>query len=71
MFDKIRDVFPFYINRIHYFNSNTPSKVFYASVGSEAPCIARTTTDLIKMVSRVILLLIRMAKQSSECIRII
>ena len=47
-----------------YLDSNIPSKVFYALVGSEILRIART--DLINMVTRDDLLLIRMKKQGSE-----
>ena len=47
-----------------YLDSNIPSKVFYASVGSEILRIARI--DLINMVTRDDLLLIRMKKQGSE-----
>ena len=42
-------------------------KIFYASVGSEIPCIAGTTEDLIDMIEFVNLLLIWMKKQGSEC----
>ena len=45
-----KDPFPFYINNMHYLDSNIPSKIFYASVGLEILRIARTTTDLINMV---------------------
>ena len=48
-----------------YLDSNIPSKIFYALVGSEILRIAGTTTDLINMVARVNLLLIRMKKQGS------
>lgn len=61
-FDKI-DAFPFYINSMPYLDSNMLSKIFYASVGSEILRIARTTTDLIRMVICPNLLLIRMKEQ--------
>ena len=34
LFDKT-DTFPFYINYMAHLDSNIPSKIFYASVGSE------------------------------------
>ena len=51
-----------------YLDSNIPFKIFYASVGSEILCIARTTTDLINTVTRVNPFLIQMKKQGSECV---
>ena len=54
-----------------YLDSNVPCKILYTSVGSEILRIARTATDLINMVIRVDLLLTRMKKQKSECVRII
>ena len=42
---------------------------YYASVGSEIVHIARTTTDLINVVTTVKLLLIQMKKKGSECVR--
>ena len=53
LFDK-RDGFPFYINRTTSFDSNEPSKIYYAYVDFEILCIARTTKDLIDMATRVI-----------------
>ena len=53
-----------------YLDSNILSKIFYALVGSEILRIAGTTTDLINMVARVNLLLIRMKKQGNECAHI-
>ena len=43
------------------------AKIFYALVNSEIKRIARITTDLINMVKRFNLLLIRMRKPSSYC----
>ena len=54
-----------------YLDSNVSCKILYTSVGSEILRIARTATDLINMVIRVDLLLTRMKKQKSECVRII
>ena len=51
LFDK-RDALPFYINRMPYLDSNIPSKIFYASIGSEVLRITRTTMGLINMVKR-------------------
>ena len=62
LFDK-RDTFPFYINCKSYLDSNIPSKIFSASVGSEILGIARTTIDLINMVTRDNLLLIWVKNQ--------
>ena len=59
LFDK-RDNLSLYINHMPYLDSNVPPKIYYASIGSEIVCIARTTTDLINMVKRVNLLLLRM-----------
>ena len=70
MFDE-RDVFLFDINNMLNLESNIPSKIFYASIGSEILHIVLATTDLVNMVKRVNLLLIRMKKQVSECTRII
>ena len=39
----IKNAFPFYVDRMPYLDSNIPSKVFYKSVGSDIPRIARTT----------------------------
>ena len=39
LFDE-RDAFPFYVNGMHYLDSNIPSKTFYASVKSEILRIA-------------------------------
>ena len=44
--------------------------MFYAIIGSETVRIARTTRNPSNMVKPVGLLLIRMKKQGSECIRI-
>lgn len=43
-FDK-RDCFPFKISRMHFFNSNIPSEIFYSLIGSDALHIARGTSD--------------------------
>ena len=59
LFDK-RNVFPFYINRMPYLDSNTPSEIHYAAIGSENLGIARTAAERINMVIRVNLLSIRM-----------
>ena len=40
-----------------------PPKILYASFTSEVLCFAKTTTDLINMVTRVNILLIQMKKQ--------
>ena len=61
-FDK-RDYFLFYINAMHYLDGNMPSKIFFASVNSDILRIAKTKTDLINKVTRI--LLIRMKKQGS------
>ena len=45
--------------------------MFYAIIGSETVRIVRKTTNLSNMVKPVGLLLIRMKKQGSECIRIV
>ena len=52
LFDK-RDLFPFQINFILYFDSKKPCKIFNAPIASEILLIARTTTDLINMLKRV------------------
>jgi len=49
-----------------FLDSNIPSKIFYASVGSEILRIARTTSNLHDLVTRVNALLTRMAKQGSK-----
>ena len=41
------------------FDNNIPSKIFYAPIGFEIPHIARKTTDMVNMVTRVDLLTIR------------
>ena len=64
------DTFPFYINHVPYLHSKISYKMFRASVGSEIVRIARTTTYLINMVTRVNLLLIQLKKQGGECFRI-
>ena len=65
LFDK-RDSFPFYINRMPFLDSNMPSKIFYASIGSEILRIVRTTTELNDLKNRVDELLTRMKKQGTE-----
>ena len=40
-----RIAFPFYINRRPYLDSNAPSKIFYALVGSKMLRVARATTE--------------------------
>ena len=57
-----KGTFPIYINHMSYLGSNMLSKIFYASVGSEVLHIARTTTDLINIMSTVNVLLIWMKK---------
>ena len=64
------DTFPFYINCIPYLHSKISYKMFRASVGSEIVRIARATTYLINIVTRVNLLLIQLKKQGGECFRI-
>ena len=54
-----------------YLNNDISSKIFYASASSDILHIARATTDLINMVTRVNLLLIRIKKQGSKCVHII
>ena len=55
-----------------YWYSDIPSKIFYASIGSEIFCIARKTTDLIHIAKCVNLLLIQMKKkQTNGCAHII
>ena len=46
-----RDGFPFYINHMADLDSSIPSKIFYALITSEIVRIARTTTDLINMIT--------------------
>ena len=65
------DVFPFYISRMQFLDSNILSKIFYVSIDSVILRIARTTAHLANMVKRVNLLLIRMKKPNSKCTRII
>ena len=65
LFDK-RDAFPFYINRMPYIDSNIPSKIFYACIGSEILRIARTTSEKNDMIHCVNQLIIRMKKQGSQ-----
>ena len=48
-----RDGFPFYINRMADLDSSIPSKIFYTLITSEILRIARTTTDLINMITYV------------------
>ena len=71
LFDK-RDAYPLYINCMSYLDSNIPSKIFNASIGSDILHIARTaTTDLINMVKRVNILLIEMKKQGTHIISLL
>ena len=70
LFDQ-RNTLPIYINHMPYLDRNIPSKIFYASVGSEILNIVRITTDLVNMVTHVNLLLIWMKKKGNECTRII
>ena len=70
LFDK-RDAFPFISIACHIWIAIYHLKSFYASISSEILRIARTTSELINMVTRVNLLLIRMKKQGSEYTRII
>ena len=44
LFDK-KDAFPLSIVRMPYLCSNMPSKIFYASVGSEILRLARTNSN--------------------------
>ena len=56
-----RDAFPFHINRISKLDGNIMLfKIFCGLIGSEIVCMTRTTTYLMNMVKRVVLLLIRM-----------
>ena len=64
-------VFLFYINFIPYLDGNIPSKIFFALISSEIISIARTATGMNNIVIRISLLLIRMKKHGSECVRII
>lgn len=64
-----RIAFPFYINRRPYLDSNAPSKIFYALVGSKMLRVARATTE--HMVTHIKLLWIPMKKQGSERVHII
>ena len=61
---ELRDVFPFDINHMPYLDSN----IFIGLVVSKLLCIAKTKTDLINIVARVNLLLIRMKKHGSACV---
>ena len=54
-----------------YLNDNITSRIFYDSIGFEILLIGRTPTDLINMVKRVNLLLMRMKKKRTECNHII
>ena len=67
-FSSLIKEMPFPFNCMPYLDSNIPFNIFYASVGSEILCIARTTTDLINTVTRVNPFLIQMKKQGSECV---
>ena len=65
LFDK-RDAFPLSIVRMPYRNSNIPTNMFYATLGSEILRIGRTTShrdDFLKSASS---LLTRMVKQGAE-----
>ena len=68
-FDK-RDASSFNIHCMLYLDRNVPFKLYYALVISEILHIAMTITYLINMVTRANLLLIRMVKQISVCLRI-
>ena len=70
LFNK-RDAFPCFINRMPYLDSDIPSEIFYALIGSHILCIARTATWQSSMVTRVNILLIRMKKEGIECTHII
>ena len=70
LFDQ-RNTLPIYINHMSYLDRNIPSKIFYASIGSEILNIVRITTDLVNMVTHVNLLLIWMKKKGNECTRVI
>ena len=54
--------FPFYINRMCFFDSSIPSKIFYDLISSEILPIARKNTDLINLITWLNDLLIRMKK---------
>ena len=43
LFNK-RDAFPYFINRMPYLDSDIPSEIFYALIGSHILCIAKTAT---------------------------
>ena len=65
LYDK-RDAFPFSIVRMPYLSSNMPSKIFYASVGSEILRLARTNTSKTDFIKSVKVLLSRMEKQGCK-----
>ena len=65
LFDK-RDAFPFSIVRMPYLCSNMPSKIFYATVGSEILRFARTNTNQNQFLKDVKVLLNRMKKQGCK-----
>ena len=64
-YDK-RDDFPFSIVRMPFLNSNMPSKIFYASLGSEILRLGRTTNDITSLKYNVNNLLSRMKKQGAK-----
>ena len=59
------DAFPFTIVRMPYLCSNIPSKIFYATIGSEILRIASCTTKKEDFISSSIQLLERMNKQGA------
>lgn len=65
LFDK-RDSFPFSIVRMPYRNSNIPSNMFYATLGSEVLRIGRATSHVDDFQKSTSSLLSRMKKQGAE-----
>ena len=64
-YDKRND-FPFSIVRMPFLNSNMPSKIFYASLGSEVLRLGRTTNDVHSLKSNIDTLLKRMRNQGAK-----
>ena len=70
LFEK-KDVSPFYIRFMPYFDSNIPSKIFHASIDLEFLRISWATADLVNVVTRTNLSFIKMKKENKEYTRII
>ena len=70
LFEK-KDVSPFYIRFMPYFDSNIPSKIFHTSIDFEFLRISWATADLVNMVTRANLSFIKMKKENKEYTRII